>query len=324
MKSISMNKCINRLATIGHMNFDYLIHKKEFMAYEKRDIFDIDNLPFQLHGPRIEWVERNQYYGVEKVLRDYMGSHAPINAFVEHGLMDRGQIETQEIIESNRKRIITYSLFRKEQYESVFGTQYKICVIGPYIKYSPSFYNSDEMRQLKQEYGRILTFFPFHTTDGDDTNRDETKIEKVINIIEEYRKELNVDTVFICGYWRDIYVGALEKFKTKDYVIVSAGHGMSQRFLSRLKSIIELSDYTLSDEFGTHVVYSTCLGVPHVIIQNREDQSKNNETKFFQWLIPEFYSFDQFESNEQKHIQEYVFGNVNTVSRDQLRTLLYC
>lgn len=318
-----MNKCVNRLATIGHMNFDYLIHKKEFMVYEKRGIFDIDNLPFQLHAPRIEWVERNQYYGVEKVLRDYMGSHAPINAFIEHGLMDRDQVEVEEIIEANRKRIITYSLFRKEQYERAFGSQYKICVIGPYIKYAQSFYNSDEMRHLKQKYGRILTFFPYHTTDGDDTSRDETKIEKVINIIEKYRKELNIDTVFICGYWRDIYVGALEKFKAKDYVIVSAGHGMSQRFLSRLKSILELSDYTLSDEFGTHVVYSTCLGVPHVIIQNIEDQSKNNETKFFQWIIPQFYSFDQFENKEQKYIQQYVFGNEQMASRDELGKLLY-
>ena len=108
-----MNKYLNRVTTIGHMNLDYLIHKKEFMAYEKRDIFDIDNLPFRLYGPRIEWVERNQYYGVEKVLRDYMGCHAPINAFIEHGLMDRSQVEVDEIREANRKRIITYSLFRK-------------------------------------------------------------------------------------------------------------------------------------------------------------------------------------------------------------------
>ena len=310
------------LLQIAHSNLDYLRHKKENVIYESRGIFDVNNFPEQIFSPRVEWVPQNQYYGAERVLRKFAGIQRPLDAFMEHGIQEKGDLEVNDIKEYNRKNFITFSVFRKEQYEKLIGDNRKICVVGPYIKYAPLFYSAEEQQAIKDKYGKILTFFPMHTTYGYDATKYDPEFEYVIEQIEKYREQLKVDTVFVCGYWRDYYVGRLEKYNINDYVMVSAGHGMSQKFLSRLRSIIELSDYTMSDAFGTQVGYSIGLGVPHIVLEKNGASANHAANGALDWVLPYVSSYDQFGSKEQIDMMDYVFGTNQTKSATELRKLL--
>ena len=48
--------------------------------------------------------------------------------------------------------------------------------------------------------------------------------------------------------------------------MVCAGHAYDPHFLDRLRTLIELSDITLSNNLGTHIGYCVSLGKPHWII----------------------------------------------------------
>lgn len=310
------------LLQIIHSNLNYFRHRKEYQLYERRGIFDVDDIPNPIYPPRVEWAPHNQYYGAERVLRKAAGICRPLNAFMEHGIQDKDVIEVNDIKDCNRRLYITFSIFRKEQYEKLIGDDRKVCVVGPYIKYVQPFYSFQEKKSIKEKYGKILTFFPMHTIDGDDATACDPEFDYVIGEVERYRKKLKIDTVFICGYWRDYYVGRLEKYNINNYVMVSAGHGMSQKFLSRLRSIIELSDYTMSDAVGTQVGYSIGLGVPHIVLK-RNGACANHATKEgFEWLLPYVSSYDQFGSKEQDEMMDYVFGINQTLEKNELRELI--
>lgn len=157
--------------------------------YESRGIFDVDDIPNQIYPPRMEWAPHNQYYGAERVLRKAAGIRRPLNAFMEHGIQDKDFIEEDDIKKCNRKNFITFSVFRKEQYEKIIGDNRKICVVGPYIKYAPLFYSAEEQKAIKYKYGKILTFFPMHTIYGVDATAYDPEFDYVIGEIERYRKE---------------------------------------------------------------------------------------------------------------------------------------
>ena len=127
-------------------NLNYFRHKKEYELYESRGIFDVDNIPNHIYPPRVEWAPYNQFYGAEGVLRKAAGIRRPLNAFMEHGIQEKNDIEADEIKEYNRRYHITFSDFRKEQYERLIGDGRPVCVVGPYIKYAQTFYSFEEQK----------------------------------------------------------------------------------------------------------------------------------------------------------------------------------
>ena len=307
---------------ILHADVDGILHYDEFNRYEKKGIFEVQNIPERLYPLRREWTSHNQYYGAESVLKKYAGIHKPLNAFMEHGIQDRGEIEVSDILACKLKKYITFSQFRKEEYEKLIGDGRQVCVVGPYINYANPFYSKTEFHEFKRKYGRVLTFFPLHTIDGLDASKFDPVFDYAIGEIERYRKALQIDTVFICGYWRDYFVGRLEKYNINGYVMVSAGHGMSQKFLSRLRSIIELSDYTMSDAFGTHVGYCIGLGVPHIVLQKEGKIANTSMNNLLEWALPFIHSYNQFGSQEQEKVMDYIFGICQKKTEKELRHLL--
>ena len=55
----------------------------------------------------------------------------------------------------------------------------------------------------------------------------------------------------------------IKKFAAEGYHISSAGFRDDVRFLSRLRTLIELADLVVGDDVGTHVGYTLALGVPY-------------------------------------------------------------
>ncbi len=105
-------------------------------------------------------------------------------------------------------------------------------------------------------------------------------------------------------YWRDIEIGKHIKYENKGYIIVSAGHrDNNDYFLDRLKTIIELSDMTISNSLGTHVGYCVFLGKPHHIysqeikIEADSVQDFNIEMNSRGTDFEKYYSFEKMSFN---------------------------
>ena len=76
------------------------------------------------------------------------------------------------------------------------------------------------------------------------------------------------DTVLVCAYNNDIYKGLLKKYERRNWYIVTGGNIYGEFFYNRLKTIINLSDYTISNKLGTHVGCCLFLNKPHTIYQS--------------------------------------------------------
>ena len=303
-------------------NIEHRMHYSQFIQNERNGIFDIDCFSEKYYAPRIEWAPHNNYYGAEKVLREYAGINKRLNAFMEHGLQAYEMVEKEDIETYGCKKVVTFSNMRKAAIQHVFQDKYEICVVGPYISYAKSFYTEEEKVKLKEKYGRILTFFPAHTIYGMDPDKYDPEFEFVSEKLEQYKKKLNIDSIFVCGYWRDIWVDRLKKYKNAGYTIVSAGHAMSPLFLSRLKSIFEISDYAISDAFGTQIGYSLACNTPHCILtKNGVHSNQSNGI----WFINETKAFDSFDKNgskEQQEVLNYLWGLDQIKSPEELKKIL--
>lgn len=288
-------------------------------------IFDIENIPKNLIYPRLEYVPYNSFYGVEYIFRKYMKVKKPLNIYLEHGLASEKGTETQENSPKYPgKSIVTYGKFRKECLEKSHVIE-EIIEVGPYILYADSYYDLAQRDKIKKRYGKILTFFPNHTTERDGNYAETQKyVAEIKSKIYKIKKELKIDTVFVCGYWRDYITGRMELYKDGQYVMVSAGHAMSRNFLPRLRSIIELSDYTLSDAMGTHVMYSVALNVPHKILLNENGLSYAPLAgEFFSWALKVYSEYEIFGTEEERKMSEYLFGLSKHCTREELRKKMH-
>ena len=108
--------------------------------------------------------------------------------------------------------------------------------------------------------GRTLLVFPSHGIIGVTAtfNNDE-----FIEEIERVRKDF--DTVLISLYWTVVLNPDLvASYEALGYKIVTSGHRFDLNFLSRQRSFIELADYTMSNNLGTHVGY--CIHLNNIYL----------------------------------------------------------
>lgn len=305
---------------IMHQNIEYFLHRKSASEYKTLGIFDVNKIPDKVYYYKKEIYPHNSFYGLEKTLREYAGWHKTVNAYIEHGIADEKDVDEKEFYQYNKPAFITFGDMRESAIAKKINT--KVIKIGPYIHYAQPWYTAEEEKSIKKRYGRIMTVFPMHNIEG---GQSFYNIENFCNEINQCKKELKIDTIFLCGYWYDIICGNLEPYKQYDFVWVSAGHAMDQNFLSRLKSIIRLSDYTMSNRFGTHVGYSLALNIPHRIYEQKViDKFNGNviEGSYFERTSCIFDDFAKFYTSEQKDVAEYIFGFSKVLSPVELKEAL--
>jgi hypothetical protein len=106
--------------------------------------------------------------------------------------------------------------------------------------------------------------------------------KEFLKIIEEKRK--GFDSVIVCLYFKDIQLGRANEYIEKGYKVTTAGHINDACFLNRLKTIIELSDYIISNGVGSHIAYGLYLNKRVELFRQKtifrdEDGQENNENK---------------------------------------------
>lgn len=252
----------NSFVLFLYNSFFRLKNKRRFYHEVKRrsriSIFDYTELTKPIPFYPIESIKDSNFYGHFHSLKIYSNTRK-IDHSIEHGLY-LGNYVPKAAFFKTTESIITLSENRKRHLLDS-GVRKPIFPIGPYIHYAESILEEKERRKLKEKLGKTLLVFPSHSIENFNVRVD---IEDFISEISRVSK--NYQTVMVCLFYKDILDERhLDAYLKYGYKIVSAGHRYDLNFISRLKSIIMLSDFTISNNAGTHVGYCIYLNKPHYI-----------------------------------------------------------
>lgn len=190
---------------------------------------------------------------------------------VEHGLIFSDQV-CMDLYATVRPCVVTFGDFRKERIQKQLNIP--VFNIGPYIAYADPYYQGDVYRKLKRKLGRTLTVFPCHSTDISEIDFDlEKYVHEIIRIASDF------DSVLVNSFWWNVDDPLIHRLESEGCRIVSAGYRDDVLFLSRLRTIIELSDLVVGDSIGTHVGYAFELGVPFRLITAKPQVSINSSSE---------------------------------------------
>lgn len=308
------------------------IYRKTYKKYvninKHTEIFNIDTLSKDIpYFPHSKHKDSN-LYGHYCTLKYYTGLKC-FDFLIEHGLYIGSHVPYATYLKTT-KRIITFSKNREDHLRSA-GIDKPILTIGPYIHYAETLLSDLELRELKASHGKILTVFPSHSSEGYNVNTNHKKFLQVIENISE-----DFDSVFICVYFKDIQENKhIKEYVNRGYKIVTAGHRYELNFLSRLKAIIELSDYTLSNTVGTHTGYCIYLNKPHYIfnqtVSYTDEKGKVSKEYRTEYEIEQMVSeqveianaFKEYKpkiTKTQRKVVEKYWGISEIKSKEELRS----
>ena len=301
--------------------------KDESKKREKLNFTEIEKLsrPIEFNRNEILIGELQFYrYRMDKILKEY--ANFPLNEKI-HALFEHGILFTD----------ICHGVYRAHEYvPSIVASKYRVKIlekqkyyngayaIGPYIHYAKPLLSKEELKSEKERLGRTLLVFPSHSIDGLLSN---FKTEDFLSEIEKISKEY--DTVRICMFYKDVTLNRFKQYQKKGYEVVTAGHAYDYNFLPRLKSIIESSDMTASNNIGSHLGYCIYLNKPHYLINpdkvehieeiNGENaklmvkneeifvKSKENNENVIN-MTKEFSTYDDTINKDQYKLIEYLWG----------------
>lgn len=314
IKNIFRNLVIRyRLVNIIYARFLNLLNfrtKKEILSRAKMDLFDYKDIAKPLGFCPIDLVVDNNYYGLSFSFQNYIGKYGYLSTYIEHGLFI-GEHIREDSLNWHTSSILTFSNYRKNILKKY--TNKEIITVGPYIHYAENYISLEEMNVLRKKLGKVLLVFPSHSIKNINAVYDEDFLIKEIDKIKE-----DFDTVMICLYWRDtLNLKLVEKYEEQGYIIVSAGNIYDSNFLSRLKSIITLSKFTISNFVGTHIGYCVYLNKPHMLIK----QETNYQSSKISELVREFDRGDRAESSADR-IEKKLY-KVFEKYKDEIDTLQY-
>jgi hypothetical protein len=317
------------LQLINPVNLYLFIKSIITYKYYSRKFKNVDYFEYKtLADPRlIEPKHFNcvHHYGHHKVIAKYKGK--PFNfltEYVEHGLSFMLEPEMVIVLGYiNRpliKKVYTYGELRKtaaEEYSKINNLKRKVIDIGPYIKYVDFFKPKEELMRIKQKYGKILLVFPSHSIS---TIKSQYDIDVFINAINAVKHHF--DTVFVCLHWVDILNGKDTLYKAHGFTIVTSGSAADPRFLNRHKDLIFLSDHTMSNNLGTYIGYSICMGKPHYLFKqetryiiNESNTELNLPASYYEAMARFRHCFSTFSPEitpEQIALVEQYWGKWDT------------
>ena len=239
-------------------------------------IFDYKELAKPLPFYPRETVKDSNYYGYFHALRQYMGIDKRLPYAIEHGLY-LGSFVPKATFFRTTKSIITFSANRERHLKNA-GVKKRVVTIGPYIHYAANYYNETEYNALKKELGKTLLVFPSHSFLNTSVNLD---IEEFINCIQE--KAVGFDSVLVCLYYKDILNDTFcKRYEDAGFRIVTAGNFYDLNFVSRLKSIISLADFMMSNATGTHIGYCIYMNKPHYIFRQKIERTFDKSGKIIE------------------------------------------
>ena len=283
-------------------------------------------IPFRMFIVRTSEIHKsNEWYGVATILKQYAGmkNDIPIKATIEHGFYPSKDIFIQDR-ESNLPLMITMSDTRANFLSKEMKK--RAVAIGPYIHYVKKHYDSSFFEREKKRLGKNLLVFPPHSS-GLKAHYDKEKFCKNIRTVGKA-----FDSIRICMYWKDVEHGDGKYFMDRGFECVTAGYMLDPMFLSRLRSIIELSDFTISVDPGTHLGYCIVLKKPHYIVYEKyyytgtkhdiEIRNRGEQALCYKRIQAAFMTFHEKITEKQYDVVNQYWGLDQIKSPKQLRKIL--
>lgn len=250
-----------------------VISRKKFRKYiqkrAKLDIYDIDNLsaPFPCGVESDEIWTWNDYYGIADIYKKYAGYPLDykLKFVVDHAIYYYNTRIHPEEYKVNMPAHICTSNYAKGIMAPHVTTE--LYPAGLHMFYVDDYYDESKFNKEKKKLGKNLLVFPCHSSD---CFLVDYKPDKLIKEILKIKNEHDFDSVTVCFYFCEIQRGFHKNFEGYGFNFVTAGHILDPMFLSRLKTIIKLSDVTMSNDIGSHVFYSIGMDKPHYVIPERD------------------------------------------------------
>ena len=307
---------------------DYLRVAKNFALYYKY-VYETRNADFfeykKLAKPCIIYAGLtlkngllgNRCYGNWMAVMNALGDRYNPHCMIEHGIYFGERILFPECEMSEISTIYTYSPYRvkvlKDYYKGNLGKE--VIAVGPYIKYAPNFHTEEELKAIKEKYGKILLVFPSHPDPSNDTVYD---IKEFIAEIDRVAKDY--DNVFVSMFWVDIKKEKYKIYQDKGYTIVCSGTRSDPRFLSRQKDLIELADMTMSNDNGTHIGFCIALNRPHYLYRQEVKLDLSTEDPD---IIKDLERGKAAAKREYIEIQNAFSSSLPVITEEQRRIVTY-
>lgn len=265
----------------------------------------------EFRSPSPIWGNTHIYGIWYSLFYNIVRDHIQYSPAIEHGLIFYNQI-FMDLLSSSRSTYATFSPFRKDIIHN-YRKEPVFCV-GPYIHYADPFYDNVKFQKMKEKLGRVLLVFPIHSTDQSEANYEEEDFIRQIKKIEK-----KYDTVLVNAFWWNVNDRIINRLAAEGYHISSAGFRDDIMFLSRLKTIIRLSDYAVGNSIGTHVGYCLHENVPfmllkteapkEVMLDKKENKLTNTRITHMNKLKQAFSKETPFITEEQRTLVNYYWGN---------------
>ena len=193
--------------------------------------------------------------------------------------------------------------------------------IGPYIHYCDGIYDDETVKRIKEKNGYTALVFLPHSIE---TNQFRINVKK---IIEEFNitQGMKIDTVLACVYCMD--APYIEEAETNSIKYVSAGFKLDYKFISRLKTILQLADVVYYSSYSSSMGYAYYMGkniICNPSPKDIEDIEKLIDKSAAEKLVrmKELFGVDSKASEESKRefINEF-WGLDEIKSPDEIRKI---
>ena len=242
---------INRTAPFAPRTAEDLLDWRKTMSYS----FECSKGPYR----------GNSFYGAVRAFEKYANYYSSVKACIEHGVYFGNYVNKSELDESGLPCLITFGPARVRHVHDVSNVP--VVPVGPYIAYAEDYLNDKEKGKLKSKLGKVLLVFPSHSVDRVSVS---FEFENLCSKINQVKNSEEIDTVLISLYFKDINNGLARAYEDKGYRVVTNGYREDVLFLPRLKTLIEVSDLTMSNSVGTHVGYCAFLNTPHMVFNQEK------------------------------------------------------
>lgn len=306
------------------------LHLEKSISRKGVDIFDYKRLSSACTNDRESEIRDNNLYGIEEVFSKYINGKIG-DVFFEHGVVF-GSLITNNTKMTFASKIVTYGKYRHEILQSL---NKKIFCVGPFIHYAQGLLDDNSILLVKRNLGKVLTVFPTHSISA-------VQVEYDISLFceEIMRRSVGFDSVLVCLYWKDIHLGRAKIYESYNFKVITAGYYKDSFFLSRLKSIIQLSDMIIANDIGTFLGYCIFLNKPVFLydqdkkyekgsssfqaeISQRGDEANRTLKQIEKNIYSKFNSFTSEITKDQIDLCNYIWGFDEIKSKDELKRIFY-
>lgn len=214
----------------------------------------------------------NTLYGYAYSLLKYAEVDVENNIFYLP-LLEHGINTLERLVGQYTHRPFIFQGKYKEEIWKIENNKIPVYYVGPFIHYVDPYYEKGKTEQIKNNNGRTLLVFPPHGTEKNEYDFEFDKFNDML--FEKIGKEF--ETIIACVYWSNINDPYIRFLESKGVKIVSAGFKLDPLFVSRLKTIIQLSDVVLYPSFTTSIGYSYYLGKQVIFVDDLNEKEDLQE-----------------------------------------------